>query len=306
MSFISDSQLLISIPRPVREFWRKKKKYKYARDYYYVTNLEVGDENNILLKTYFAEGDVLIQRFECPEAIDTQPYINQFFDKNFNIRIVTKDRFLKGCYLRILVPFYGKRPQKEVSEQEKNIDEIVSQFINILRLKYGIGAALECVKRYTFDLKTDIITQSIEHIQYIVGNGREESSYYKRSVKSKILSAEKGFRLKLDASLLMDDALKTEHIYHRFMLLWMTLEAQLGFGKEREKFCTIELKSDLISVEMKRLHTLRSSYAHSIKKVSIDIEKDINMLLELIRLSILPVGKIRDELVRALEDELSS
>lgn len=290
----------LPLPEEQVRFWVESKQCAYAFDTCYVSNM---DEKDIIeSKTYLSKwlGDTsFIQIVNFPEdRIDEQIYITQFYDQNFTLKADSQKRTLRGRYLRIIFAY-------ELEEQLKCIEDYVVHATNYLRLRYGLGAALECARAMNWNLRKRDISITSANNKHITthGDGRTENSFFENGNQSGVNSIDISL-LKPDASILLDEALKNHNPHHCFLLLWMTLEAQIGQGKERKRFCEQELDSYKLSEEMKRLHDIRSRLTHSLDKVTKQ-ELSVNRILEFIRISTLPDCPQRKELVAIVEAQIN-
>jgi hypothetical protein len=100
----------------------------------------------------------------------------------------------------------------------------------------------------------------------------------------------------------MDQAINTHDTELRALLLWMAVEAQLGDGAARKRFCEVELCSPAIGAELQRLHKERSTYVH---QKGGDVSRDTAFrLVSLLRIFTLPESATRKTLIRRFEEDI--
>jgi hypothetical protein len=87
---------------------------------------------------------------------------------------------------------------------------------------------------------------------------------------------------------------------NRFIFQWLAVEAQIGDGAERRKFCIEVLNSQLLNGELRRLFGMRNAILKRVEEVDIR-EFDEYSILSFLRLSALRDGILRAKLVKEFE-----
>lgn len=220
-----------------------------------------------------------------------------FFDGSFSLQADARVRTMRGRYLRIISFF-------EHEEHESFFLNNIEKAANLLRLRFGLGAAAERAETIRWDLRGEDPSRSTTPslVRYH-GDGREGNSYYLNGITANIRSQTENV-LRDDASRLATVALESNDLDHSFLFLWMALEAQIGDGKNRTRFCQDDLGSPSVSEEMKRLHGLRSGLAHGERGLRVSFD-DFHKLLELFRMACLPKSSARQDLAKIFEITLS-
>lgn len=274
-----------------------QKNCQFALDVYYVSNLteqELINLNNLINNIFQGYQYLQIVK-QNGEDLNKQPWMTCHFSEVIKLKLDEKIRTMAGRYLRIIVAFQDQ-------EQLTYIDESITKAANFCRLKFGFGAALERAEAILHHLKNNNYSRTSNPIIPLAyGNGRQGNIFYENSLESGFYKSEV-VELNNAASILFDQAIEKHNSRHRFLFLWMALEAQLGDGKARKKFCEEVLQSEIISVSMQSLHKLRSDYAHVRYHVSDEeIKKACPELFELLRISAVKDGAVRKKLVKLFE-----
>ena len=293
----------LPLPEAIIKNWIENKSYHFALDVCYVSNLPTDVPLNFdskYLDKYLGDNSYF-QMLHCPEeAPNPQLWTSMFFDQAFQIHGEHKYRTMRGTYLRIVSAYSDQNHASFISDY-------MVHAVNLIRLKYGFGAALERADSITHDFKMNTISKTTTPILiHSTGDGRTDDSFYQNSKLSGFLESGDTI-LKEETSILLYQAFEVQNFYHRFLLLWMALECQIGLGKARKRFCINELKSDKINRIMLELHKIRSASIHSLREVTqSELTGTTNTMLELLRISALQPGAIRDQLVQQLEKAFPS
>ncbi|MCM2399328.1 hypothetical protein NBH19_24900 [Rhizobium sp. S95] len=272
---------------------------KIAVDYLYVSNMSFDD---LTLAEPELVGELGARWFFRPVQQETEGkqkvgWITRFFGPDLVFRRDEMERTTKGSYLQLCFAISDESQKLEAE------DRIVAA-ANLLRLRFGPGAALELVRSYHWDLLNNAASMAtLGQLVTFSGTGKEGYHFFDEGVSSG-LHAEGGINLKPEASMLIDEAFQASNYSHQFLFLWMALEAQVGDGQARSRFCKNELKSTVISEEMKRLHSIRSAYAHG-THTTID-PQDLMRLLDIVRLSAIRPSEPRAKLAKLIEARLQN
>lgn len=293
----SDKFFGFEFENEVSNMWLSQGK-RFVQDAYLVSNLTQKDlvDSNIYPKGE-SSGIPFMQLVEIEKRIpDKISVLENFFDGLFKVYFGTSSRTFHGRYLRIAMASENEAEAQFVRDQ-------ITLAVNRLRLKYGLGAALELVEVIQHDILTGQRSRGgPPNLVQAHGDGRDTNEFYQNAETSGFVSSGP-VNLNGIASIFMDEAVKQKVLSHKFLFYWFALEAQIGQGEARRKFCEEELGSTTVSAEMKRLHQIRSDIAHGLKTVNIDKE-DIHRLLELIRIGTLDDGPIRQNLVGLFQTSL--
>lgn len=293
---------LFPLPEVNRKFWYEQKKYNFALDTYYVSNLK---DEDILGMSNYLKNDLGDNSFIQKVVIKSeqqvhQTYLSQNYNDAFGVMGDQKHRTMVGSYLRIISAY-------EDEEHKSYIDAHIIKAVNYIRFKYGLGAASELADYVIFDLENgNPAKQSNSIVPFVFGDGRQQNSFYENSYQSGFLKSQVSVYLNEVASTLFDIAISSDNPSHRFLFLCIALESQIGDGGKRKVFCENELKSELISKEMYRIFQLRHQLAHGESFIEDgEFRNSIPNLFELLRLSAIREDTVRSKLVNFLEKKLN-
>ncbi|WP_296041565.1 hypothetical protein [uncultured Agrobacterium sp.] len=206
-------------------------------------------------------------------------------------------RSLLGSYVQLCLGYSDKSDQAQC-------EQALMAAANLLRLRFSPAAALELAASFEWDLLKNLPSQRTEGpLVQFSGNGKEGYQFFEEGLESG-LQKQGGISLKSEASILLDESFRAIDHRHQFLFLWMALEAQLGDGSARSQFCKKELQSTILSEEMRRLHQVRSDFAHG--KGGGVAASDITSLLQFMRIAAILPGAPRNKLVALLETKLTS
>ncbi len=198
------------VPQDRVNFWIESKRCQYALESYYVSNL---DEQQLRESQHYLNkwgGDTCflqIVKFPKDTSIE-RPYFTQHFDEIFYLEAGTCKPILKGRYLRIIFAY-------EQEEYSKYVEEYVIHTTNLVRLRYGFGAASECAFTDKRDLRTKKISfASINSTRIMAfGDGHAGNPFFENGVNADIKKIDES-TLKPDASILLDESLKNDNSHH--------------------------------------------------------------------------------------------
>ncbi len=296
--------MIFPLPKKLVRYWKESKKCKYALESYYVSNLETQQlrESRSYLNKW-AGDTAFYQIVQLQNNIPViQPYCMQYFNEEFYLRSDIYKPRLEGRYLRIIHAY-------EREEHSEYIEKYIIHTINLLRLRYGFAAAVECAVTVTREFYPPKISVKSLNGKLITafGDGCNGNLFFENGVNAGVKNIEVS-TLKVETSILMNEAMNNSNMRDRFLLLWIALEAQIGKGDKRRKFCKDELCSKKINAEMKRLHDIRGGIVHidgqTLKNKIQPI--DVHTLFELIRISALPACAERQKLVQLVEARIDS
>ena len=152
----------LPLPLETYNLWIKERNYKHALDVLYVSNLT--DEIMNLPPNFFngVFGDNCFFQMYLQEKEDEnkQPWVSMNFQDGFKLKADFKIRTMVGRYLRMI---FAYSHESQVPYAEDYID----QAANLLRLKYGMGAAAEKAESIIHDFVNNTYSKASNDILLI-------------------------------------------------------------------------------------------------------------------------------------------
>lgn len=106
-----------------------------------------------------------------------------------------------------------------------------------------------------------------------------------------------------EAQILISSYFEEAEEWKKFLYGWMALEAIIGGGGEREKFCKTELGSERINLELYRLFLIRSKLSHE-GSYSVKDEDELSLWC-FIKIAMMQKGLARARLVKLFHEYLA-
>ena len=272
---------------------------RYLHISHWKTNLEEVD-----LRDYLSSSEIRSD-FQFDFGIEELPsgtvYIPELYLDLTNqyLRATYTTKFIGGRHLRIALG----TPCETCSQGP--ISAASDKIVNIIRLHLGLAAALSCSLASVFNiedgsscLRTDSFVIFAE-----AAAGKDDPSAMTRFLSSGVSIP--ALKLPADAEALFLAAMQAKDLWARFLYLWMGIEILVhSDGRQRSKFCRLELRSTIIDKEMFRLRNVRASVVHNGFR-NIDAI-DLTSVLWLFRICCLPRSCIRDKMCSGYEEWLKS
>ena len=282
------------LPPAIIDRWQTELGFDRAVERIYTSNLGHGDLPYLQITAAKYDGRVVSTVFTQDSPIQyTTTYHTTHHTDGFVFGFGVKKRVLKGNYLRVCYPYHDANGQPSDPPELRD-------FLVRLHLSQGREAAMELAVERRIHLPEQAVEQFSEGATVLrLGRRRQDNWFYISGAEAGAVQ-DSDFSLDETSQVLLELALSAQEPERMFQFLWMTIETQLGNGSRRRAFCESDLLSEKVSYLVKALHDTRSDYLHD-GKIGAVTSDHIDCALAVIRVSALPAGRLRRNLVDRLE-----